>query len=188
MVFLRVLSIFLKLIIKALRRIVKNRFLVRKLGLFKKKLEPFDSIHEEYPFFDKLDDKFLPKDIEAFLLRLTCKEIVNQSKSTNPLFWKAVLAMDDTPLVTVYPGAQNCYIYEQVQDSRLNDPKKIIRKLELVSNEYLKVSRNGLDLLIHRLFPNQPEFRLNNDDWIAYNGLDAAHKILQSRKRRRIPY
>jgi len=63
--------------------------------------------------------------------------------------------------------------------------KKIIRKLELVSNEYLKVSRNGLDLLIHRLFPDQPEFRLNNDDWIAYNGLDAANKILQSRERRR---
>jgi len=180
-------SIFLKLNIKALRRVVKNRFLVRQLDLFKKKLEPFDSINEECPFGRNLDNKFMPRDIEDFLLRLTCKEIVNQSKDTNPLFWKALLAMDDTPLVTVYPGAQNCYVYEQVQNSRLNDPKKIIRKLELVSNEYLKVSRNGLDLLIHRLFPDQPEFRLNNDDWIAYNGLDAANKILQSRKRRRFP-
>ena len=187
MSFLRGPSILLKLNIKALRRVVKNRFLVKKLDLFKKKLEPFHYVHEECPFLDNLDSKFMPKDIEDFLLRLTCKEIVNQSKGTNPLFWKAVLAMDDMPLVTVYPGAQNCYVYEQVQNSRLNDPKKIIRKLELVSNEYLKVSRNGLDLLIHRLFPDQPEFRLNNDDWIAYNGLDAANKILQSRKRRRFP-
>ena len=186
--FFRGPSVLLKLNIKALKRVVKNRFLVKKLILFNKKFHSVHSIHRVCAFGDNPNSKFLPKDIEDFLLRLTCKEIVNQSKGTNPLFWKAVLAMDDTPLVTVYPGAKNCYVYEQVQNSRLNDPKKIIRKLELVSNEYLKVSSNGLDLLIHRLFPDQPEFRLKNDNWIAYNGLDAAHKILQSRKRRRLLY
>jgi len=52
----------------------------------------------------------------------------------------------------------------------------------LAANEYLQVSKNGLDLLIHRLFPDQPEYRLREDNWIAYNGLDAANKILKSRR------
>ena len=75
MSFLRSPSIFLKLNIKALRRVVKNRSLVRQLDLFKKKLEPFDSINEECPFERNLDNKFMPKDIEDFGLGRKCMQI-----------------------------------------------------------------------------------------------------------------
>jgi len=120
--------------------------------------------------------------VERFLMSLTCHELQNQSAQIDPIFWKAVLAIDNQPFATVQPAGNNGYHYQNLLNSELTDSQEKIKKLELAANEYLQVSKNGLDLLIHRLFPDQPEYRLREDNWIAYNGLDASNKILKSRR------
>jgi len=163
------------------RRLIKN--------CFYKYNSNDETINEHNESVSKLDDVIIKpsigrRGIEKFLMSLTCQELQNQSGQIYPIFWKAVLAIDNQPFATVQPAGNNRYHYQNLLNSELTDSLEKIRKLELAANEYLQVSKNGLDLLIHRLFPDQPEYRLTDDKWIAYNGLDAANKILNSRRAR----
>ena len=56
--------------------------------------------------------------------------------------------------------------------------------LKLVANEYLSVSRKGLDLIVNRLFPSSPEFQLitQNQRAVSFDGLVAARKIVRDRE------
>lgn len=128
--------------------------------------------------------KCMPRISEFLLSRLTCYSLVNGSTFKNKNCWYAILAFDSKPIIKATPCGSIHYLYEPIDKTKTLNEYKLFKVLEKEANEYLKVTQNGIDLLVNRLFPDLPEFRLMAGNWHAFNGLEAASKILSSRKER----
>ena len=69
-----------------------------------------------------------------------------------------------------------------MKSQKLFPKKEKFRELEEAANRYLDISGGGIDLIVSRLFPISDKSYFENNDWIAFNGLKAAQKILRDRK------
>lgn len=129
------------------------------------------------------EKKTQARNSECLLSRLTCYRLINESNIKNKNCWHAILAFDAKPVIKATPSESIHYIYEPIDKTKILNDLHFFQKLELEANDYLEVTQNGIDLLVNRLFPDLPEFRLMKGNWYAFNGLDAATKILSSRRK-----
>lgn len=129
------------------------------------------------------ETKIHAKDSEFLLSRLTCYRLINESTIKNKNCWYAILAFDSKPIIKATPCGSVHYSYEPIDKTKTLNDYQLFKAMEKEANEYLKVTQNGIDLLVNRLFPDLPEFRLMAGNWYAFNGLEAATKILTSRKK-----
>lgn len=95
--------------------------------------------------------------------------------------WQVVLALDKNPFIIATTTNEEKYQFKILEDSKFSEPQNLFDDLKFAANQYLMVSQCGLDLLVNRLVPDTPEFRSEKNDWIAYDGLEAAKNILHTR-------
>jgi len=118
---------------------------------------------------------------ENLLEMLTCEGILFFNTDPRYFYWNAKLALDGQDFCTVKSRNLNRYKYVFDEKSDISQKEKF-RELEEAANRYLDISRGGIDLIVSRLFPVSDKSYFENNDWIAFNGLKAAQKILRDRK------
>jgi hypothetical protein len=126
-------------------------------------------------------------DAERILARLTCSSIRERDRSSSGLIsWEACLAINGIPWGVAYGSESSPLKYGNVDEQELISCLGVgIDGLKLVANEYLKVSKEGLDLIVNRLFPSSPEFQLiaQKQRTVSFDGLVAARKIVRDREK-----
>ena len=119
---------------------------------------------------------------ENLLEMLTCEGILYFDSDPLYFYWNAKLALDGQGFCTVKSRNLNRYKYVFDEKSEIISKKEKFREQEEAANCYLDISGGGIDLIVSRLFPISDKSYFENNDWIAFNGLKAAQKILRDRK------
>jgi len=118
---------------------------------------------------------------ENLLEMLTCEGILYFDSNPSYFYWNAKLALDGQDFCTVKSRNLNRYKNLFDEKSEIISKKEKFRELEEAANRYLDISGGGIDLIVSRLFPISDKSYFENNDWIAFNGLKAAQKILRDR-------